>query len=171
VVPVDGAAAGVYGYGEASGTVGVLGEAVNDLGAGVVGFGPWGVYGTGGVGVAGDVGTGATGVYGFVGDGAAPVPTANVAVEARAETSSLFALNVIGRASFSRSGRITVVAGRSSVTINMSRISSSSLIIAVPQTYQPGVWLIAATPGTNLFTVRLNKAVTSNFVVAFLVLN
>jgi hypothetical protein len=157
---------GVYGI--ADGGAGVLGESDN---VGVVGIGGWGVYGGGAVGVAGDVATGGTGVYGFVGDGLAPDPTPNVAVEARAETSGLMALNVVGRASFSRSGRVVVAAGRSSVTINMSRISTSSLIIAVPQTYQAGVWLVAATPLTNAFVIRLNKAVTSNFTVAFLVLN
>src|SRR5687767_14236179 len=143
-IGVIGQDAGVYGLG-ASGSgnsVGVWGN--SDESTGVVGSGPWGVYGTGGVGVAGDVAPGATGVYGFVGTNAAPVPTANVAVEARAETSSLMALNVVGRASFSRSGRLTFRAGQSALTINMSRISSTSLIIAVPQTYQAGVWVMAA---------------------------
>jgi hypothetical protein len=163
--------AGVVGLGE-TGTPfasGVWGD--SSTGAGVVGSGPWGVYGTGGVGVAGDVGPGGTGVYGFVGSTAAPIPTANVAVEARAGTTSYLALNVVGRAKFSRSGRTLIAAGRSYITISLAGVTSSNLVFANLFTYRAGTWVISATPTTGSFTIRLNKALTSSAYVVWFVLN
>ena len=167
----DGIDAGVYGIGigGVDTSVGVWGD--TDQFAGVMGSGPWGVYGTGGVGVAGDVGAGGTGVYGFVGDSIAPIPAANVAVEARAESTSQRALNVVGKATFSRSGRVQFNPGVSAVTVNLAGVSRASLILATPQTYQAGVWVVVAAPFTNLFVIRLNKAPTVTYFVSYMVLN
>lgn len=163
--------AGVFGLGGGTGetTAGVWGDA--PLGVGVIGTGAWGVYGTGGVAVAGDAGVGATGVYGFVGFGTAPVPTASVAVEARADSETLVALNVVGRAIFNRSGRAEFKPGQNVVTIPLPGSSRRSLIMAVPQTYQSGVYVSAAAPFTNQFVIRLSKAPTIPYFVSWLVLN
>ena len=163
--------AGVFGLGGGPGatTAGVWGDAPN--GVGVIGTGPWGVYGTGGVAVAGDAGIGATGVYGFVGFGSAPVPTPDVGVEARADSEALIALNVVGRASFNRSGRAGFQPGQSVVIVQLSGVTRASLVMAVPQTYQPGVHLAAAAPFTNQFVLRLSKAPTIPYFVSWMVFN
>lgn len=166
-LPLD---AGVFGLGGGSGasTAGVWGDAE---GVGVVGSGSWGVYGTGGVGVAGDAGPGATGVYGFIGDVPAPLPTPNVAVEARAIGTHRTALNVVGRMRMDRSGRTLFKPGQSVLVVNLAGVSSASLIMAVAQTYQSGVFVITAAPFTNKFVLRLSKAPTINYWVQWMVLN
>jgi hypothetical protein len=163
--------AGVFGLGGGLGetTAGVWGDAPN--GVGVIGTGPWGVYGTGGVAVAGDAGIGSTGVYGFVGLGSIPMPTPGVGVEARADVDDLVALNVVGRATFNRSGRAEFQPGQTVLTIQLSGVSRRSLVMAVPQTFQSGVYLAAAAPFTNLFVLRLSKAPTIPYFVSWLVLN
>lgn len=138
---------------------------------GVVGDGDWGVYGTGGVGVAGDVGVGGTGVYGFAGSAAAPIPTANVGVEARAGATAQLALNVVGRAKFSRSGRTLIGAGKSFITISLTGVTSSSLVFANLYSYRAGTYVIAATPVSGSFTIRLNRALASSAYVVWFVLN
>ena len=162
--------AGVYGRGGGSETAaGVWGEAPD--GVGVVGSGSWGVYGSGGVAVAGDAAPDGTGVYGFVGATDAPLPSAGVAVEARAAGTSLLALNVAGKASFSRSGRIQFDPGTVVRTIALPGVTRASMVFAVPQTHQNGVYVTAAAPFTNLFVVRLSKAPTIRYWVAYLVLD
>jgi hypothetical protein len=163
--------AGVYGLGGGggSGTVGVWGDTAT--GAGVVGSGPWGVYGTGSIATTGDAEAGGTGVYGFVGPTAAPLPTVSAGVEARASSPAYLALNVVGRAKFSRSGRTLMAAGTSFITINLTGVTSGSLVFANLFTYRAGTWVIAATPTTGKFTIRLNKALTSSAYVVWFVLN
>jgi hypothetical protein len=162
--------AGVYGRGGGSVTAaGVWGEAPD--GVGVVGSGSWGVYGAGGVGVAGDAAPDGTGVYGFVGAIEAPLPSAGVAVEARAAGQSLYALNVVGKASFSRSGRVLFEPGTSVVTIALPGVTRSSMVLATSQNHQNGVYVSAAAPFTNQFVIRLSKAPIINYWVAYLVLD
>jgi hypothetical protein len=177
--PTDTFDSGVVGLG-GTGTAfesGVWGDSSTGVGVygtgptGIVGEGDWGVYGTGGVGVAGDVGLGATGVYGFVGSAAAPIPTANVGVEARAGSTAQLALNVVGRAKFSRSGRTLIGAGKSFITISLTGVTSSSLVFANLYTYRSGTYVISATPVTGSFTIRLNRALTSSAYVVWFVLN
>jgi hypothetical protein len=167
----DAIEAGVFGLGGGgtSTTAGVWGHTVT--GVGVYGSGPWGVYGTGAVGVTGDVAPGGTGVYGFVGTTTPPIPTGSVAVEARVASTSHLALNVVGRAKFSRSGRILIGAGKSSIVISLTGVSASSLVFANLYTYRSGTWVISATPTTNTITIRLNKTLTSSAYVVWFVLN
>lgn len=173
---LDSGVAGISASGTPLST-GVYGESGSGVGmygfgpTGVVGDGDWGVYGTGGVGVAGDVGVGGTGVYGFVGSADAPIPTANVGVEARAGSTAQLALNVVGRAKFSRSGRTLIGAGKSFITISLTGVTSSSLVFANLYTYRAGTYVISATPVTGSFTIRLNRALASSAYVVWFVLN
>jgi hypothetical protein len=169
---------GVYGYANLSpSSSGVWGESTE--GAGVIGTGDTGVYGSGyfgvyaygRVGVTGDVDTTSTGVYGFVGAALAPTPTPGVAVEARSASTAQIALNVLGRVKFNRSGRTYVATNASSRKITMAGVSTSSYIIATLQTRRSGVYVHAVVPAAGYFTIYLNKAVTANTYVGYLVIN
>jgi hypothetical protein len=128
-----------------------------------------------------------TGVYGYAaqdasargvvgqsaaGRGVHGLASSGVGVRAEATTTSGFALDVIGRARFSRSGKLAIAAGRSSVTKTAIPVTSSSLVIAVLQTNRAGVFVRAAVvnPTARSFTIYLNKAVTATTYVAWFVL-
>jgi hypothetical protein len=175
---VTGIGAGVYGfYGPPASdpsavNPGVLGD--GNL-AGVWGAGPIGVAGVGapaivgfgdGLGPPGQFGTA---VYGFAG-ATPPEPPNNVGVWAGADAGG-FALQVNGRAKFSRSGRTAVSAGKSSKIVLLSGLTSSNLVIATLQTHRTGVYIAAAVPTTGRFTLYLNKAVTATTYFAWFVLN
>lgn len=161
---------GIYGFSDVSdNSTGVWGDTAN--GYGVFGTGFTGVYGIGQIGVVGDVGATGTGVYGFAGTGLLPTPPAGVAVQATAGTPAQVALNVTGKAKFSRSGRIAIARGRSARKITMAGVTSSSYIIATLQTRRAGVYVHAVVPAAGSFTIYLNKVVTGATVVGFLVIN
>jgi len=167
-------------YGEANGTdgTGVWGFSSNATGTGVYGEGSTGVWGFGGWGVFGASDATGTGVYGFSG---ATVPGApahtgvfgysdsGYGVYARAATGT--ALYVNGKAGFSRSGKVAITAGHSSVAKSLAGVTTSSLIIAVLQTAKGGYYLVAAVPAAGKFTVYLNKAAVSTMYVAYFVVN
>jgi hypothetical protein len=149
---------GVVGDGDigvvGSGRLGVLGDSVTVHGAGVYGYGE----------AAG------CGVFGAVG-GAPPYPAGNVGVQAVATEATGIALRVDGKAKFSRSGRLAVSSGKSSVVKTLAGVTTSSIIIAVLQQVETGTWIRAAVPGTGKFTVYFNKALPSSSVVGWFVLN
>ena len=70
-------------------------------------------------------------------------------MEARAAGRDLYALNVVGKASFSRSGRIQFDPGTSVMTIALPGVSRASMVLATPQSHQAGVYVTAAAPFTN----------------------
>ena len=149
---------GVYG-GSAAGT-GVLGN--TDNGAGLVGFGYWGVYASGTVGVLGDV-DGGTGVQGWTGVAGAPNPLAHVGVLAGAENGRI-ALQVNGVGKFNRSGRASIAVGTSSRKITVpGGVTTAAFGIATLQTNRAGYYVQAVVPSasTSSITVYLNKAVTT----------
>jgi hypothetical protein len=112
-----------------------------------------------------------TGVYGFAGSTVAPYPTGAAAgVLARADDPTLLALRVVGRASFSSSGRATVAKNHSSVTVTKAGVTAASLVIATPKTNRAGVFVQAVVPSAGKFTVYLNKKVTGTTYVAYMVL-
>ena len=159
---------GVYGYSSVSAaSIGVKGKSL--FGTGVVGIGGTGVYGTGGWGVQGDVDVTGIGVYGNIGPSPAPVVPA-AGVVARAELSTGVALRVLGRASFSFSGRATIAAHKSSVRVNRAGVTSASLIIATLKTNRAGVYVQSAVSGSRRFTITLNKAVSGTTYVSYLIL-
>jgi hypothetical protein len=149
---------GISGYGETgvagSGVVGVIGGSATIHGAGVVGYGE----------------AQGCGVYGAVG-GAPPLPAANVGVQAVATESVGTALRVDGKVRFSRSGRLAVSSGRTSVTRTLAGVTTSSIIIAVLQQAESGTWIRAAVPGSGKFTVYFNRALPSSSVVGWFVIN
>jgi hypothetical protein len=162
---------GIYGFSDVSdNSTGVWGDTAS--GVGVFGTGTAGVYGIGQVGVVGDVGAAGTGVYGFSGAGFAPFPPpAGVAVQATAGSPAQVALNVSGKAKFSRSGRTVIARGRSSRRINMVGVTGSSYIIATLQTRRAGVYVHAVVPAAGYFTIYLNKIVAGGTAVGYLVIN
>lgn len=113
-----------------------------------------GVYGTGSRGVEGDaIFAGATGVYAWAID------------------TSAYALKAIGKVSFSRSGRLTIAAGKSSLTQNYPGVTSSSRVFAQLASNRSGRYVRAVVASTGKFTIYLNTSVTSSTYVIFWILN
>ena len=160
---------GVWGQGGTASTgssTGVYGEGDT----GVWGYGGWGVFGasdatgTGVYGVAGPVVPGApanTGVFGYSDGG--------TGVYAKAATGT--ALYVSGKAKFSRSGRSTIKAGKSSLVVSLAGVTTSSLVFAVLYSSRSGRYVRAVTPTTGKFTIYLNTSVTSSTYVSWFVVN
>jgi hypothetical protein len=162
--------AGVYGYADLSdSSAGVVGH--TNQGWGVIGIGAAGVAGFGGWGVFGSAGTDQIGVYGNTGDSPAPAVAGGIGVLARAESLSQLALRVMGKTQFSQSGRVTILSGHSSRAVSKPGVTPSSWIVATPQTNRAGVFVQAAVPGNGTFTIYLNKAVSGNTLVGYLVIN
>jgi len=169
---------GVFGYANLSiYSNGVWGESIDGTGVygtgdtGVWGAGGWwGVYGIGRIGVMGDVFADSTGVYGFAGDAQAPTPPAGVGVQATA-AAGLIALNVTGKAKFSRSGRTSFAATKYSKKVTMAGVTSSSYVIATLQSKRTGIYVQSVVPAAGYFTIYLNKAVSSTTYVGYLVIN
>jgi hypothetical protein len=171
---------GVYGYANTSaGSTGVWGDTVNGFGvAGTSGYvgvlaiaTDFGLYAFGRVAVTGSGDVTETGVYGFAGAAAAPLPPAGVGVQATAGSTAQIALNVTGKAKFSRSGRTYVATGKYSRKVTMAGVTTASYIIATLQTRRTGVYVHAVVPATGYFVIYLNKAVTANTYVGYLVIN
>jgi hypothetical protein len=161
---------GVLGYADAStASAGVVGQ--SHQGVGMFGIGSIGVVGFGSWGVLGDVGPTQIGVYGNTGVNAAPLVAGGIGVFARAETTAQVALRVVGKTQFNRSGRTFVAGGSSSRTVTMAGVSSSSYIIATPQTNRAGVFVQAVVPSAGKFVIYLNKVVSANTYVGYLVIN
>jgi hypothetical protein len=170
--------AGVYGFSNVSAnSSGVWGDSWDGTGVsgtggtGVFAAGYYGVYAFGRAAVTGEGGTTDTGVYGFAGPLAAPLPPAGVGVQATAGSTAQIALNVTGKAKFSRSGRTYVATGQYARKITMAGVTTSSYVIATLQTRRTGVYVHAVVPGTGYFYIYLNKAVTANTYVGYLVIN
>ena len=152
---------GVTGDGHGSGS-GVSGQGGNNNGAGVVGQG-----GGAGIGVWGTGGSGGTGVRGT----ATAASAAGVLAENTATGGT--ALQVAGKAVFSRSGLVTVAAGSSTTTVAGVALTSASLVLATLQQHTTGVYVLAAVPSVSgsSFTVYLSKAVTAATKVAWVIIN
>jgi hypothetical protein len=174
VVASTGDEAGVYGYSATETGSGVWGEtfAVGTAN-GVYGqandYGGSGVFGQNdgtGYGVAGRA-TNVNGGTGVLGD--APNSASGIGVEADSATGT--ALNVQGKATFSRSGLVTILAGKNFRTVALAAVTTASMILATSQ-QNKGVYVKAAVPGTGSFTIRLTaNAPTGGLKVAYFVLN
>jgi hypothetical protein len=197
-IGVEGKTAGtgsaVYGHATANGA-GVYGE--SETGTGTYGLGgPTGVYGSGtNTGVEGSTGNGGTGVYGHNsgstgigvwgqtgGTGSAVFGEATVngaGVFGKSQTGSALrgdspsgtALEVNGKAKFSRSGVVTVAAGTASKAVSLAGVTASSMVVATAQ-QNGSVFVKAAVPAAGSFTIFLNgNAPGSGLKVAYFVLN
>ena len=142
------AAAGVWGDSDDYGMVGTGGI------GGVIAFGGSGVIGVGDV-------DGVVGVGGPSGAG----------VLALGDSASTVALDVQGKARFSRSGRNLIGAGKSSLKINLAGTSTASRVFAVLHSNRSGRYVRAVVPTTGSFTIYLNTTVTSSTYVAWFVIN
>lgn len=168
--------AGVYGWSVAAPVgfvpgdfvyTGIFGSAPTDPDPGFVATGVWGssddfgVYGSGGVGVYGYGGVGVVGESGSTSAG----------VLALALTATDLALDVRGKVKFSRSGRSTIGAGKSNITVTLAGVSSASRVFAVLHSNRTGRWVQAVVPVTGKFVIYLNGTVASSTYVAWFVIN
>ena len=152
---------GVYGW-----VQGTPPEVTDAFGTGIWGdSGDVGVFGTGGVGVRGD------GFFGAVAVGANNPAAAGLLAWGWDGSGNWTALDVRGKAKFSRSGRSTIGAGKSSIKVNMVGVTWSSLVFAVVRSNRAGRYVRAVVPTTGSFTIYLNAAVTSSTYVVWFVLN
>ena len=156
-----GSGTGLYGYTlTGTGVLAVGGSSGNGLDARSSG-------GTGAIGAS----YSGSGVYGYAGSTEAPSPAGPAAgVVASAIDASTLALRVMGRATFSFSGKATIAANKSSVTVTKPGVSTSSLIIATPSTNRAGVYVQSVVPGAGKFTIYLNKKVSGATGVAYMIL-
>ena len=161
-----------------AGGIGIVGD--SEQGTGVLGTGTHGVEGSSlaGMGVFG-VSEHGTGVLGHItlngfGVHGHSLSAGGVGVYASAEAGT--ALEVAGKARFSRSGRATVAAGKMSVDVDLRKkggLGGTPLCFANLTTYRSGTFVMAARPnypGTGWLRIYLNKAVPSPTYVAWLVL-
>jgi hypothetical protein len=166
---------GVYGHTDSGGGYGVFGDSINNS-AGVCGVS------YSGAGVIGYVGTRAvqpgvsaeTGVWGIAEASAQSVAvrgSSDSGTGVLAESNSGAALKVSGKAQFSRSGRKTISAGKSSLKVPMAGVTTASYVVATLQTKRTGVYVIAAVPAAGSLTIYLNKAVPATTAIGYLVIN
>ena len=164
----DDVGAGVRG--EATTGAGVLGVAPN--GAGVEGSSTMGS----GVSGSSEEGTGVFGTITLSGDGVHGHSFATAGVGVRASAEAGHALVVDGKATFSRSGRVTIPAGADHIDVDVKPLGSlggSPLCFADLQVRRAGTHVEAVRPNVPSFgklRIYLNRAVTASTPVAWVVL-
>ncbi|MFL5683637.1 MAG: hypothetical protein ACJ77V_07075 [Chloroflexota bacterium] len=148
---------------------GVFGSSPSHPDPGIFATGVWGdspdvgVYGSGSQGVRGEGGIGVLG-RGFSGSG-------TEGIRAVSSGNSSLALNVVGKAHFSRSGRTSMSTGTKTKTISLSGTTTSSKVFAVLATSESGRWVRAVVPAAGSFKVYLNTTLTSSAVLSWFVLD
>ncbi len=150
---------GVYGHVNNQATSGVYGQNTNTSGGyGVAGRSSAGPLGAqAGAGVLGENTSTGVGVWGHAVNGTGVY----------ADSPNGYALQVNGKASFSRSG-VATVAGTSTTPKNSVRvtlpITARSMMTATLQKFVSGVFVVAAVPNVTggYFTIYLNKSVTTS---------
>jgi hypothetical protein len=185
-----GTGAGLAGTGGSGNGAGVTGTGGATNGDGVTGAGAGngnGVTGTGGpsggTGVSG-VSAASEGVYGQSGAAASALQSVRNGVHGITDSvagagvlaenaAGGAALQVRGVGAFSRSGVLTVAAGKSSATQTGVALTTASLVLATLQQNLSGVYVRAAVPKItgSSFTVYLSKAPTVSTKVAWFVVN
>jgi len=151
----DGPYTGVFGFSPANADPNLLGVGVwgDSDDVGIYGSGNTGVYGYGAVGVVGQSNGPSAGVL------------------AIASSDADIALEISGKFVSDRAGRARVAKGKSSVTVHLAGVTSSSRILAVCSTNRSGRWVRSASPGKGLFTIRLNAAVSAATYVSWWVVD
>ena len=170
----DGTSYGLYGSGgntgvfAISGTYGVHGT--SDSGSGVYGENS----GSTGIGVEGKTAGVGSAVYGHAtvnGVGVFGDTASGTGVVARSMGTGT-ALDVRGKAKFTRSGRVTVPSGANHVTVTLAGVTNGSMVLATVQ--QSGAFFVKNVAlASGSFTIYLNKAPASpaTVKVAYFVLN
>jgi hypothetical protein len=174
---------GAYGFSNVSiGGIGVMGE--SGSGTGLFGFGydngSAGVVAIGNIGAWIEGSTGAfivsdanlNGLQVHVGIGStAPLPPANTAIFASVSSNTQVGLEARGRIRFpNRSGRALIGAGKSSVVVYVSGMTTSNFAIATLNSSRTGRWVRAVVCATGRIAIYLNTTVASSTYVAWLVL-
>jgi hypothetical protein len=114
------------------------------------------------------------GVFGFTNGGVAVYGDAYVngtAVKAWAVSTQGTALEVVGKAKFSRSGKTYLLAGHSYKDVSIAGVTSASYALATLQTNRAGVYVQSVVPTTGKIRISLNKKVTAKTYVAHFVIN
>ena len=147
-----------------------------------------GVFATGVVAVKGESTTaGEPAIYGHndaadaagvvgeasTGTGVAGITNAGTAGQFEALQPSGTALKTVGRAQFSRSGKVTFNAGNVSKTVTNHAIEADTIVVATIQGNVSGTWVrgVSVSAAADTFTIRLNKAAPSQLTVGFFIIN
>jgi hypothetical protein len=114
------------------------------------------------------------GVLGFTNAGVGVYGDAyNVGTAVKALNASLLgtALDVVGKAKFSRSGKTYLLSGRSYKDVYIPAVTSASYVLATLQTNRAGVYVQSVVATTGKIRIYLNKKVTAKTYVAYFVIN
>ena len=165
---------GVWGDSATTGVLGHTGDQTGVLGySGVVDMGeppPASVAKTGVFGYCA-IDSAAVGVLGRTTTGKGVRGDATTGTGGYFASTSGLALDVAGKARFSRSKRVTIAAGASSLKVTLAGVTTSSLVLANLQSNRAGFYVQAVVPASGSFTIYLNKATTAATFVAYFVLN
>jgi hypothetical protein len=144
----------------------IFGSSSGDLYTGV-----WGENTAAGYGVYGTTGSAdAAGVWGVnsaAGMGVQGTSDSGIGVSAGSKTG--VALDVVGKARFSRSGKASVLAGKKSVKVTLAGVTASTLVFANLATNASGRYVAAVVPAAGSFTIYLNANAAAKVSVAWLV--
>jgi hypothetical protein len=114
------------------------------------------------------------GVFGFTNGGVAGYGDAylgGTAVKAWAVSTQGTALDMIGKARFSRSGKTYLLSGRSYKDVSIPGVTSASYALATLQSNRSGVYVQSVVPTTGKIRIYLNKKVTAKTYVAYFVID
>jgi hypothetical protein len=163
---------GVGTVGESGAGIGLLGFAFDAGGLGLMSIGSLGAWieGPDGAFVISD--SNGTGLHAHTGVGSSvPNPPANTALYASVDANTQVGLEAHGRIRFpNRSGRSTIAAGKSSVTVLVPSMTKYNFAIATLNSSRPGIWVRAVACDTGKITIYLNAAVSSTTILGWLVL-
>jgi len=174
---------GVYGWNDNGQGYGVTGRNTVSGAYGYLGSGWRGVYGFigGDAQIAMEGETSHAGGYAIAATNTGShtrallgTPTTGVDAYAPMNPNGYYGLQTYGRLHFShRSGLLTIPKGKSSVSTTVHALTSSSMVLATPQTNRSGVYVQAAvaSPAADRITIYLNKKVTAATTVAYFVLD
>jgi hypothetical protein len=155
-------------YGQSTRGDGVLGVSFNGTGV----TGTCRVVGTSGVfGLDQTPKAGSHGVIGQSPHGDGVFGNSPNGVGVHAESTHGIALKVQGKTKFSTSGVVSVASGQRTMTVSVPGLTTSDLVLATIQRPEGGVFIEAAQPGADAFTITLSKNPSSPMPIAWLVLS
>ena len=163
---VKGTSTGGPGVSGSSTKNAIFGSSSGDLYTGV-----WGENTGGGFGVYCTTGaTDGAGVWGnnsAAGVGLQGTSESGIGVSAASKTG--VALDVVGKARFSRSGKASIVAGKKSVKVTLAGVTASTLVFANLATNASGKYVAAVVPAARVLQIYLNANAVAKVSVAWLV--